>query len=81
MTHARLAHMRQTAEPRCCNCGWWAGRDGTASVAQCEAHAMRTLDLAVCTTWREHEVFTGEIVKDDEGMTFEDYVLRNRATD
>jgi hypothetical protein len=74
MSSARLGYMRQTIEPHCCNCGWWAGRDAPGAAALCEQHNVKTLDLAVCSAWREHEVHEGEIVKDDEGMTFESYL-------
>jgi hypothetical protein len=66
MSSARLAYMRQTSEPRCCNCGWWAGRDAPGPAAMCEQHNVKTLDLAVCTGWREHEVHEAEIVREEE---------------
>jgi hypothetical protein len=65
MSSAILAISRQTGAPKCCNCGWWAGRDGEGPAALCEQHNVKTLDLAVCTAWREHEVHEGEIVREE----------------
>jgi hypothetical protein len=78
MTNARLVYMRGDQAPKCATCGWWAGRDGIGPAALCEQHNVKTLDLAVCTGWREHEVLEAEIVKDDEGVTFEQFVLREK---
>jgi hypothetical protein len=66
MSSARLVYMRSDQAPKCATCGWWAGRDGIGPAALCEQHNVKTLDLAVCSGWREHEVFTGEIVREEE---------------
>jgi hypothetical protein len=62
MSSARLAYMRSDQGPKCATCGWWAGRDGIGPAALCEQHNVKTLDLAVCSAWREHEVHEGEVI-------------------
>lgn len=47
----RLEVARNDVRPKCAACGWWRG--GEASSGQCERHGMTTLDLNVCTGWRE----------------------------
>lgn len=46
-----LENRRNNTEPRCANCGWWNGR--ATSAGRCDRHTITTLDLAVCTDWRD----------------------------
>lgn len=47
----RLEIARNDPRPKCATCGWWRGGDG--HVGRCDHHDMKTLDLTVCTAWRE----------------------------
>ncbi len=61
----RLENTRDTTAPKCANCSWWAGCEGPAG--QCGQHEIKTLDLAVCTGWRGHNLPEGDlIVTEDE---------------
>ena len=60
---AWLQVKRADVSPKCATCRQWAGRDTGKSGALCEQHSTVTLDLSVCSAWREHEVLQGEILK------------------
>ena len=63
---ARLRIERGSAGDRCANCGWWAGRDSAVSVALCEQHDVKTLDLSKCSDHRAHAgVVEGDIITGD----------------
>lgn len=52
----KLEIRRASSEPKCATCGWWQG--GSASAGGCGRHMtgsalFMTLDLAVCTDWRD----------------------------
>jgi hypothetical protein len=62
----KLEIRRANNEPKCGNCGWWEGK--AAAAGACGRHnmyvhggplgassgvALITLDLAVCTDWRD----------------------------
>lgn len=49
--HPLLETLRETNAPKCSNCGWWQGKEGPAG--RCTRHQCETLDLAVCTAWRD----------------------------
>lgn len=60
---ARLRLERASDGDRCANCGWWAGRDTGASIALCEQHDVKTLDLSKCSDHRAHQgVVEGDII-------------------
>jgi hypothetical protein len=48
----KLEIRRANNEPKCANCGWWGGSP-VNSAGKCAAHGTTTLDLAVCTIWRD----------------------------
>ncbi len=48
---ARIEIRRANTEPKCANCGWWTGQAQPAG--RCDRHDIKTLDLAVCTDWRD----------------------------
>jgi len=52
--HPRLESRRANSEPKCANCGWFEGGDMPAG--RCGRHDVKTLDLAVCTDWRDGDV-------------------------
>lgn len=63
---ARLELERASTGDRCANCGWWTGRDTTASVALCEQHDIKTLDLAKCSDHRPDQgAIEGDIIEGD----------------
>lgn len=67
MTNPFLERERANDAPKCANCNWWAGRDSElASVAECELHHIKTLDLAKCQAHRPHEVHVGQIIEGDQ---------------
>ena len=71
MTDARLEARRENSEPKCANCGHWGSRDTDFRIGKCGNVSivdLTTLDLAVCTAWKLHEVHTGRIMKDDEAI-------------
>jgi hypothetical protein len=57
----KLEIRRANNEPKCASCGWWHG--GTEPAGICGRHSVMassgesrtvvTLDLAVCTDWRD----------------------------
>jgi hypothetical protein len=58
----KLEARRANSELKCANCGWWRG--GARSAGECGRHdffipgqgstaKLITLDLAVCTDWRD----------------------------
>jgi len=52
--HPRLEARRANSEPKCANCGWFKG--GDMPVGRCGRFDYKTLDLAVCTDWRDGDV-------------------------
>lgn len=48
---AKLEARRSNSEAKCANCGWWQG--GEATSGKCSRHQRDTLDLDVCTGWRD----------------------------
>lgn len=50
---ARLETRRDDTSEKCANCGWWLGK--TAPSGLCQHHDIKTLDLAVCSGWRDGE--------------------------
>lgn len=48
----RLEIRRANSDAKCASCGWWGG-SANVPAAQCQRHGMKTLDLAVCTDWRD----------------------------
>ena len=51
---SKLEIRRSNNEPKCASCGWWKG--GSASAGKCERHNAPTLDMAVCSDWRDGDV-------------------------
>jgi hypothetical protein len=49
----KLEVRRANNEPKCADCGWWGGKGLPNAIALCGAHNAMTLDLAVCTDWRD----------------------------
>ena len=49
-----LETRRDNTEPKCATCGWWQG--GGNSAGGCGCHGIKTLDLSVCTQWRDREL-------------------------
>jgi hypothetical protein len=47
----KLEIRRANNEPKCASCGWFQGGNGSGGT--CGRHGMITLDLAVCTDWRD----------------------------
>lgn len=54
-----LEHRREDSTAKCCTCSWWQG--GTGYAGHCDLVGMKTLDLAICSAYRD-QVQTGEIV-------------------
>ena len=54
--HPRLEARRANSEPKCANCGWWAGLNTEAHVARCGLHGAMTHDLVSCAGWRDGDV-------------------------
>lgn len=52
--HPTLEIRRSNTEPKCANCGWWMG--GEAPAGKCTRHQCDTLDMALCTAWRDGEI-------------------------
>lgn len=51
---SKLEVRRSNNEPKCASCGWWQGKD--APGGRCDRHGIVTLDLAVCSDWRDGEL-------------------------
>ena len=51
---AKLEIRRSNADAKCANCGWWQGAGG--SYGLCGNADTKTLDLAVCTSWRTADI-------------------------
>jgi hypothetical protein len=50
----KLEIRRANNEPKCANCGWFAKiPEDVVSRARCARHDIQTLDLAVCSEWRD----------------------------
>jgi hypothetical protein len=54
--HPRLEARRANNEPKCASCGWWAGLNTETPAAHCGLHNAMTLDLVVCSGWRDGDV-------------------------
>lgn len=51
---ARLEIRRSNNEPKCASCAWWDG--GDKARGKCAMNETVTLDLAVCSAWRNNIV-------------------------
>jgi hypothetical protein len=60
---ARIEAQRANDQPRCANCGWWQGK--AASAGRCDRHDATTLDMALCSAWRDGDVVADVLPPDD----------------
>ena len=64
--NARLEIARADVSPKCANCGWWHGRETDITAALCNQHEIVTLDLSVCSGWRDGDVQIEILTGDQE---------------
>lgn len=64
MNNARLEAQRANSTSKCANCGWWKG--GETPAGTCERHGIKTLDLAVCSDWRDADVVADVLRPEEE---------------
>lgn len=62
--HPKLEARRANSEQKCANCGWWKGQ--TTPAGHCERHEIKTLDLAVCSDWRDADVIQDVLPPESE---------------
>lgn len=60
---ARIEAQRANDQPKCANCGWWKG--GDTSAGPCERHNAKTLDMGLCSDWRDSDVLADVLPPDD----------------